>query len=156
MKAKFQINLGHHKNFTALSNMPMIASEPMYVENIIILLITVGHCQDTYIGVNSIFSGGSTDWVLDKFNESIPMSTYLVAFTINDFVYRESKTSVDGIVFRVWARPDAISQLEYATEIGPKVLQYFEKTFRMKYPLPKMDMIAIPNFGAGAMENFGQ
>lgn len=83
------------------------------------------------------------------------MSTYLVAFTINDFEYRESKMSVDGVVFRVWARPDTISQLEYATEIGPKVLQYFEKTFKMEYPLTKMDMIAIPDYSLGAMENWG-
>lgn len=82
------------------------------------------------------------------------MSTYLVAYTINDFEYRESPAGSD-VVFRIWARRDAIDQVDYAKEIGPKVLQYFEKTFKVKYPLPKMDMIAIPDFGAGAMENWG-
>lgn len=83
------------------------------------------------------------------------MSTYLVAYSINDFEYRESTTGGD-VVFRIWARRDAISQVEYAKEIGPKVLHFFEKTFKVKYPLPKMDMIAIPDFGAGAMENWGK
>lgn len=45
--------------------------------------------------------------------------------------------------------------MEYAKFVGPKVLQFFEKTFNVKYPLPKMDMIAIPDFSAGAMENWG-
>lgn len=48
-----------------------------------------------------------------------------------------------------------IHQVEYAKFIGPKVLKFFEKTFKVKYPLPKMDMIAIPDFSAGAMENWG-
>lgn len=83
------------------------------------------------------------------------MSTYLVAYSINDFEYRESDAR-DGTQFRIWARRDAISQVEYARQIGPKILKFFEKTFDLKYPLPKMDMIAIPDFGAGAMENWGK
>jgi len=127
LKAQFDISLGHHKNFTALSNMPLIASEPI---------------------------ANKSDWVLDKFDVSVPMSTYLVAYTINDFEYKESPADGD-VVFRIWARRDAISQVEYAKFVGPQVLKYFEKTFKVKYPLPKMDMIAIPDFSAGAMENWG-
>lgn len=84
------------------------------------------------------------------------MSTYLVAYSINDFEYRESASGGHDVIFRIWARRDAIEQVDYAKEIGPKVLKYFEKTFKVKYPLPKMDMIAIPDFGAGAMENWGK
>lgn len=94
------------------------------------------------------------DWVLDKFDVTVPMSTYLVAYSINDFEYRES--NVSDVIFRIYARPEAIAQVEYAKEIGPKVLKYFEKTFKVEYPLPKMDMIAIPDFSAGAMENWGK
>lgn len=83
------------------------------------------------------------------------MSTYLVAYSINDFEYRESKMN-QGTLFRIWARRDAIDQVDYAKDIGPKVLKYFEKTFNVEYPLPKMDMIAIPDFSAGAMENWGK
>lgn len=52
------------------------------------------------------------DWVWDHFEETVPMSTYLVAFTINDFEYRESVVKMtDDVVFRIWARRDAIDQV---------------------------------------------
>jgi aminopeptidase N len=77
------------------------------------------------------------------------MSTYLVAFVVCDF---QSKS--DGN-FAVWARRNAISQIDYALEIGPKILKHFEDFFDIKFPIPKMDMIAIPDFSMGAMENWG-
>lgn len=45
--------------------------------------------------------------------------------------------------------------MDFASEIGPKALEYFEKFFNIPYPLPKQDMVAIPDFSAGAMENWG-
>lgn len=45
-------------------------------------------------------------------------------------------------------------KVEYAKYIGPKVLKFYEEYFDIKFPLPKMDMIAIPDFSAGAMENW--
>lgn len=61
------------------------------------------------------FSANKTDWVLDKFDVTVPMSTYLVAYTINDFEFKESQADGD-VVFRIWARRDAISQVnEYET-----------------------------------------
>jgi len=55
----------------------------------------------------------------------------------------------------VWARSSAISQAGYPVKIGPKALKFFEDYFDEKYPLPKQDMVAIPDFSAGAMENWG-
>lgn len=86
------------------------------------------------------------------------MSTYLVAYTVNDFAYKQSEPndqSNNDIVFRTWARPEAIDQCNYASEVGPKVLKYYEDTFRIPFPLKKVDEIAIPDFSAGAMENWG-
>lgn len=57
--------------------------------------------------------------------------------------------------FNVNIKYSITQQVEYAKFVGPKVLRFFEKTFKVKYPLPKMDMIAIPDFSAGAMENWG-
>lgn len=83
------------------------------------------------------------------------MSTYLVAYTINDFEYKESVVKMtDDVLFRIWARRDALDQVEYAKYIGPKVLKFYEDYFDIKFPLPKVDMIAIPDFSAGAMENW--
>lgn len=56
------------------------------------------------------------DWVWDHFEETVPMSTYLVAYTINDFEYKESTVKMtDDVVFRIWARRDAIDQVIYLT-----------------------------------------
>jgi len=57
--------------------------------------------------------------------------------------------------FRIWSEPSSLDQTEYARDIGPKILKFFEDYFNVKFPLPKQDMIAIPDFAAGAMENWG-
>lgn len=77
------------------------------------------------------------------------MSTYLVAFVVSDFAHKS-----DGN-FSVWARKDAIESANYALHVGPKILKHLEEFFQIKYPLPKVDMIALPDFNAGAMENWG-
>lgn len=79
------------------------------------------------------------------------MSTYLVAFTVSDFKYLTNETAN----FTVWAREDAIQQAKYSLLIGPKILKHFEQYFNIAFPLPKIDMIALPDFAAGAMENWG-
>lgn len=48
-----------------------------------------------------------------------------------------------------------MDQAKYAMSIGPPILSYFEEYFNQSYPLPKQDMIALPDFAAGAMENWG-
>lgn len=77
------------------------------------------------------------------------MSTYLVAFVVCDFKALRSGT------FAAWAREGSLESAKYTLEIGPQILQFLEDFFKIKYPLPKMDMIAIPDFAAGAMENWG-
>ena len=98
---------------------------------------------------------GDTGYVWDVYEDSLAMSTYLLAFVVSDFVYRLSGPLFNGVQFRIWSREDALSQTAWASEIGPQVLAYYEEYFKLPYPLPKMDMIAIPNFISGAMENWG-
>ena len=84
------------------------------------------------------------------------MSTYLVAFVVSKFGFEASQVESNNVMFRIWARKDALDQIAYAKDVGPKMLEFFENYFNVSYPLPKQDMIAIPDFSAGAMENWGK
>ncbi|XP_063609327.1 LOW QUALITY PROTEIN: aminopeptidase N-like [Penaeus indicus] len=126
LKATFEIHLARESWMTTLSNMPINETVPMV---------------------------GQEGWVWDRYEKSVPMSTYLVAFVVSDFV--QVNTTVNDVVLRVWARREAIDQAEYAMEVGPKILSFFEEYFDLPFPLPKMDMVALPDFSAGAMENWG-
>ena len=95
------------------------------------------------------------EYVWDHYDTSVPMSTYLVAFVVSKFGYETSPPSGNGVEFRIWSRKDALDQIAYAKDLGPKILKFFEGYFNVSYPLPKQDMIAIPDFSAGAMENWG-
>lgn len=88
------------------------------------------------------------DQIIDTFETSVKMSTYLIAYSVSDFEYKEAKTDTkDDVVFRIYARRDAMAQVDYAADVGPKVLKFYEDYFQVKFPLPKIDMIAIPDFG---------
>ena len=128
MKAVFQVNLGRVEGMRSLSNMPV---------------------RDVGVAV------GDTGYVWDVYEDSVKMSTYLLAFVVSDFDHRTSEPLPNGVQFRIWSREDALSQTAWASEIGPQVLAYYEEYFNIPFPLPKMDMIAIPNFISGAMENWG-
>jgi len=128
VKAKFTIKMAHKDSLKSTSNMPLVRSVPFE---------------------------GREGWVWSEFQDTVPMSTYLVAFMVSDFDFRESDPMPNKVEFRVWARKDAIDQVEFARKVGPKFLSYFEQYFDVGYPLPKQDMVAIPDFSAGAMENWG-
>ncbi len=81
------------------------------------------------------------------------MSTYLVAFLVGDFVCTRGES--DGVPIRACATPDKLALTPYAVKAAEFVLHYYDTYFGIKYPMPKLDMIAIPDFEAGAMENFG-
>ncbi|KRY01954.1 Aminopeptidase N, partial [Trichinella pseudospiralis] len=57
--------------------------------------------------------------------------------------------------FRIWTRESLMDQIDFALYAGPKVLNYFAEKFDYPFPLPKQDMLAVPDFGPGAMENWG-
>ena len=82
------------------------------------------------------------------------MSSYLLAFAVGDYDYVEASTK-NGVLVRVYTDKGCSSQGQFALETGVKSLEYYEEYFNVKYPLPKCDMIAIPDFQAGAMENWG-
>lgn len=82
------------------------------------------------------------------------MSTYLLAFIIGQFEFIEGKTK-RGVVVRIFVTPGKKSQAIFALETAIKTLDFYEQYFDIDYPLPVLDLIAVPDFAAGAMENWG-
>lgn len=89
-----------------------------------------------------------------QFERTPIMSTYLVALVIGDFDYIET-TSSDGVICRVYTPPGKTEQGRFALDVVSRVLPYYKDYFGIAYPLPKMDLVAIADFSAGAMENWG-
>lgn len=130
LKAKFTVTLIADDKMTCLSNMD-VASEKT---------------------VDSKITGGKRKAV--TFNPTPLMSTYLLAFVIGELNYIE--TNSFRVPVRVYAPKDRdIEHGRFSLELAAKTLEFYEKTFNSDFPLPKMDMIAIPDFSAGAMENWG-
>jgi aminopeptidase N/puromycin-sensitive aminopeptidase len=88
-----------------------------------------------------------------KFATTPKMSTYLVAFLVGDFKCTSGKA--DGVPIRACSTPDKVEMTRFALESAEYILPYYNKYFGIKYPMPKLDMVALPDFEAGAMENFG-
>ncbi len=89
-----------------------------------------------------------------RFAETPVMSTYLLAFVIGDLVSVEADAA-DGTRVGIWTTRGKENQAGFALDTSVKLLGYFNDYFNIPYPLPKLDHIAIPDFAAGAMENWG-
>jgi puromycin-sensitive aminopeptidase len=88
------------------------------------------------------------------YEESPLMSTYLVAIVVGLFDYIESST-LQCTKVRVYTQVGKTNQGKFALDVAVKSLELYKDYFATPYPLPKLDMIAIPDFAAGAMENYG-
>jgi len=123
-KATFDIRVARTDGWRTLSNMPV---------------------------ENTFAVEGMEGWVWDVFQTTPPMSTYLVAFAIQDFEGIEGALNVT-----IWAKKEDIDAglANYTQRIGPKLLDLYSSLFGIPYTLPKMDMVSVPNKG-GAMENWG-
>ncbi|KAL6596142.1 hypothetical protein ACP70R_047506 [Stipagrostis hirtigluma subsp. patula] len=88
------------------------------------------------------------------YEESPLMSTYLVAIVVGLFDYIENST-LQGTKVRVYTQVGKSNQGKFALDVAVKSLDLYKDYFATPYPLPKLDMIAIPDFAAGAMENYG-
>ncbi|NXF46087.1 AMPE aminopeptidase, partial [Oceanites oceanicus] len=124
-KATYNISIIHQDTYQALSNMPVQ--------------------QTVQLG---------NGWTQTTFEKSVPMSTYLVCFAVHQFQWVE-RISATGKPLRVYAQPLQIHTAEYAANVTKIIFDFFEEYFNLRYSLPKLDKIAIPDFGTGAMENWG-
>ena len=125
LKAVFDVTLVVPANLVAVSNMP-VAFE-----------------REVRPGVKAI-----------HFEESPVMSTYLLAFVVGDLAKVE-QPAADGTLIRIWTTRGKEEQGRFALETSVSLLAYFNEYFGIPYPLPKLDHLAIPDFAAGAMENWG-
>jgi puromycin-sensitive aminopeptidase len=89
-----------------------------------------------------------------RFAETPIMSTYLLAFIVGHLVSVEQRAE-GGTMVGVWTTPGKEAQASFALDTSVKLLGYFNDYFGIPYPLAKLDHIAIPDFAAGAMENWG-
>lgn len=124
-KATYTISITHDGSYQALSNMPVETVEDL-----------------------------PNNKKKTSFIKSVKMSTYLVCFAVHQFTSVE-KTSNRGVPLKIWAQPLQIHTAEYAANVTKIIFDYFEDYFDMEYSIAKLDKIAIPDFGTGAMENWG-
>ena len=79
------------------------------------------------------------------------MSTYLVALAVGDFECNEG--SADNIPIRICSTPDKKGLTGFALESTEQIVKYYNRYYAEKYPFKKLDIVAVPDFAAGAMEN---
>jgi len=120
------------------------------------LTITSGTPTDTIIA-NMPVASEKTDAESKTvvFEDTPKMSTYLLAFAVGDFIKYETK-SKHGVKITSYAcLHQKAEDLKYSAEFAADVLDFYDDCFKTPFPLPKMDLLAVPDFEAGAMENWG-
>lgn len=124
-KAVFDLILTTEQNITVLSNMPALWQR---VEN---------------------------NRLVTAFQTTPRMSTYLLAWVTGE-LHRQTATTASGVEVNVWSTPaQPLKSLDFALEHAVKTIDFFDEYFGTPYPLPKSDHVALPDFTAGAMENWG-
>src|SRR5215469_13795350 len=88
-----------------------------------------------------------------RFATTAKMSSYLAALVVGNFEYVEGEA--DGIPIRIYATTGKKEMGRFALEVATNVLKYYDSYFGIKYPYGKLDLVGIPDFSAGAMENTG-
>ncbi|NWR55413.1 AMPN Aminopeptidase, partial [Bucorvus abyssinicus] len=129
MKANFTLTMIHPPDHYAISNMPPKNTGQQMIDGKL--------------------------WNITEFETTPRMSTYLLAFIVSQFIHVQNNSG--PVLIRIWGRPEAISEGQgaYALNVTGPILEFFEKHYNTAYPLPKSDQVGLPDFNAGAMENWG-
>jgi aminopeptidase N/puromycin-sensitive aminopeptidase len=96
---------------------------------------------------------GPSDKHTVKFATTARMPSYLAALVVGNFEYVEG--SADGIPIRVYSTPGKKGMGNFALDAAEHILSYYDHYFDIKYPYGKLDLVGLPDFSAGAMENTG-
>ncbi|KAL4705520.1 hypothetical protein ACJJTC_011462 [Scirpophaga incertulas] len=95
-------------------------------------------------------------WVKHEFKETLVMSTYLLAFLVSNFDYiHNEENALYRVPFRIYSRPGTQDAAKFALSFGQLNMEALENYTQFEYAFPKMDKVAVPDFAAGAMENWG-
>ncbi|TRY75825.1 hypothetical protein TCAL_11865 [Tigriopus californicus] len=129
-KAVFALEITVAPHLTTISNMPIMDTKTERLKN--------GQVRKT-----------------DYFEWTREMSTYLVCFVIGEYEYLETKTRDGRVVVRVYTPWGQREQGRFGLDVGRKSLEFFNDYFGRRYPLPKMDLVALSRLSVGAMENWG-
>ena len=124
-KAEYDLTLVTRTGITVLGNMPVKSEE----EN--------------------------SDSLTTTFEKTPRMSSYLLAFVIGE-LHKKSARTKSGVEVNIWATPaQNENTLDFALDIATRSIDFYDEYFGVKYPLPKSDHVALPDFSSGAMENWG-
>lgn len=88
------------------------------------------------------------------FEQTPIMSSYLLAFVVGSMKYKDATTKA-GVIIRAYATPAKVDEVDFGLETAVKCLEFYDDYFGIPYPLPKLDLVALPDFASGAMENWG-
>ena len=95
------------------------------------------------------------DSLTTTFEKTPRMSSYLLAFVIGE-LHKKSARTKSGVEVNAWATPaQNENTLDFALDIATRSIDFYDEYFGVKYPLPKSDHVALPDFSSGAMENWG-
>jgi len=123
-KATFSVTLIVEKHLTAISNMPELS---------------IQHLSNNKKKIT--------------FDISPLMSTYLLAWAIGEFDFIHGQ-SASGVTIRVFSPPGRAQEGKFALDVAKRALDFYNNFFQLHYPLPKLDMLCVTEFAAGAMENW--
>ena len=129
LKATFTVSLARPQQYSSLGNMPSKEEDVVLKE-------------------------ASEGYLWDYYPKSVNMSTYLLKWVVSKYGYAEAATK-RGIKVRAFYGKNATKSMSYAAQNGAKIIDYLEQVFKMEYQLPKMDMVTVPLFRYGAMEDWG-
>ncbi|GMF17387.1 unnamed protein product [Phytophthora lilii] len=140
IKASFEISLACDVELTAISNTHVVQT-------------LVRPRANAHVRAATRLKAATLEKVW-RFAETPVMSTYLVGMVVGEFDSVSAVTK-EGVLVSVYTPVGRSERGKFALEVGAKALSFYTEKFGIPYPLKKMDMLAIPDFAAGAMENWG-
>ncbi|WFD34663.1 Aminopeptidase 2 mitochondrial [Malassezia cuniculi] len=151
LKAELSFSMIHRVHTTALGNMPAEHTHRVSASDIARIL------RVDELALHGTLPSGS--WAITRFERAPRMSSYLFAFANGEFKrLAGSYTSpISGrrVPLGMFTTPEFIDQAAFCLEAKSRVVPEYERVFGIEYPLPKLDTLAVADFGAGAMENWG-